>query len=52
MLHRMHTDEDGGFLTAGSPLRIDGAALPVSDRAPLLGEHTQEILREWLDERR
>jgi CoA:oxalate CoA-transferase len=50
MLHRMHPGEDGGFLTAGSPLRIDGAALPLSDRAPRLGEHTQQVLREWLNE--
>jgi CoA:oxalate CoA-transferase len=50
MLHRMHPGEDGGFLTAGSPLRIDGAALPLSSRAPRLGEHTQQVLREWLNE--
>jgi len=51
MLHRMHTgDDDGGFLTAGSPLRFDGAPLPLSDRAPALGEHTQQVLREWLNE--
>jgi CoA:oxalate CoA-transferase len=51
MLHRMHPDEEGGFLTTGSPLRIDGAALPLFGRAPLLGEHTQQVLREWLGER-
>ncbi|MGE5194308.1 MAG: CaiB/BaiF CoA transferase family protein [Deltaproteobacteria bacterium] len=50
MLHRMHSAEDGGFLTAGSPLRLDGAPLPLSDRAPQLGEHTQEVRREWLGE--
>src|SRR5262249_26471796 len=43
MLHRMHSGEGGGFLTAGSPLRIDGSSLPLSDRAPQLGEHTQEV---------
>jgi CoA:oxalate CoA-transferase len=48
MLHRMHSREQGGFLTAGSPLRIDGAPLPLSDRAPQLGEHTQEVLGRWL----
>ncbi len=37
----------GRFLTAGSPLRF-GAALPVPARpAPLLGEHTDEVLREF-----
>lgn len=51
MLHRMRAgNETGGFTTAGSPLRLEGAALPLSDRAPELGEHTQAVLREWLDE--
>jgi 2-methylfumaryl-CoA isomerase len=37
----------GRFLTAGSPLRF-GAALPAPARpAPLLGEHTEEVLREF-----
>jgi len=37
----------GRFLTAGSPLRF-GAALPVPPRnAPELGEHTEEVLREF-----
>ena len=49
MLHRMQTgNDDGGFLTAGSPLRLDGASLPLSDRAPALGEHTHDVLRLWL----
>jgi CoA:oxalate CoA-transferase len=49
MLHRMY---DGGaaFLTAGSPLRLDAAALPLADRAPQLGEHSQSVLAEWLSE--
>jgi CoA:oxalate CoA-transferase len=51
MLHRMRAGDDAGsFLTAGSPLRLDGAPLPLSDRAPELGEHTEEVLREWLNE--
>jgi len=37
----------GAFLTAGSPLRF-GAAQPVPPRpAPVLGEHTDEVLREF-----
>jgi 2-methylfumaryl-CoA isomerase len=37
----------GRFLTAGSPLRF-GAASPVPPRpAPALGEHTEEVLREF-----
>src|SRR5262245_27243105 len=40
MLHRMESGDGGSFLTAGSPLRIDGTSLPLSGRAPLLGEHT------------
>jgi CoA:oxalate CoA-transferase len=50
MLHRMHSGEQGGFLTAGSPLRIDGSSLPLSSRAPLLGEHSGDVLRTWLNE--
>jgi len=47
MLHRMHCGKEGGFLSTGSPLRMDGAPLPLSDRAPQLGEHTQQVLQEW-----
>ena len=37
----------GRFVTAGSPLRF-GAAAPVPPRpAPALGEHTEEVLREF-----
>jgi CoA:oxalate CoA-transferase len=50
MLHRMHPGKEGGFLTAGSPLRIDGAALPLSNCAPRLGEHTKDVQRAWLNE--
>ncbi|HTI50143.1 MAG TPA: CoA transferase, partial [Planctomycetaceae bacterium] len=51
MLHRMKAgDTDSDFLTAGSPLRLDGAPPPLSARAPELGEHTQSVLREWLNE--
>jgi 2-methylfumaryl-CoA isomerase len=37
----------GRYLTAGSPIRF-GAALPVPARpAPVLGEHTEEVLKEF-----
>lgn len=50
MLRRIRSEpDDAGFLTAGSPLRIDGAPPPLSEFAPRLGEHTQDVLREWLD---
>lgn len=47
MLHRM-TGEDTTFLTAGSPLRIDGASPVLSSHSPRLGEHTEQVLREWV----
>lgn len=52
MLHRMYAGEEGsGFLTAGSPIRLDGVSPSLSTRAPELGEHTQAVLRDWLNER-
>jgi len=49
MLHEM-TDGDGeSFLTAGSPLRMNGHAPPLSKHAPELGEHTAAVLEEWLN---
>jgi CoA:oxalate CoA-transferase len=50
LLHRMYPGNECSFLTAGSPLRIDGTALPLSDRAPGLGEHTHDVLRDWLND--
>jgi 2-methylfumaryl-CoA isomerase len=37
----------GRFLTAGSPLRFGAAAAAPAGRAPDLGEHTEEVLREF-----
>lgn len=31
-----------------TPIRIDGLPLPVSGPAPTLGEHTEEVLAQWL----
>jgi 2-methylfumaryl-CoA isomerase len=39
----------GSYLMPGSPLRLDAAELVPVTRAPLLGEHTEEILTELLD---
>jgi CoA:oxalate CoA-transferase len=48
MWHEMLDGEDDVFLTAGSPLRMNGHAPPLSNRVPQLGEHTQAVLDEWL----
>jgi 2-methylfumaryl-CoA isomerase len=37
----------GRILTAGSPLRFSAAAPVPPRRAPTLGEHTEEVLREF-----
>jgi crotonobetainyl-CoA:carnitine CoA-transferase CaiB-like acyl-CoA transferase len=31
-----------------TPIRVDGRVLPLRGRAPKLGEHSEEVLREWL----
>ncbi len=49
MLHSMVVGNQT-FLSAGSPLRFNGASLPLSDQSPNLGEHRDEILRSWLGE--
>jgi CoA:oxalate CoA-transferase len=49
MLHVLRDADGREFLTAGSPLRMNGAAPPLSPHAPLLGEHTREVLDSWLD---
>jgi len=48
MLHRMEDGPEADFLTAGSPLRMNGESLRLSRHAPELGEHTESVLREWL----
>ncbi len=47
MWHRMR-DGEGWFTAPASPLHIDAAPLPLSDEAPALGQHTEEVLRRWL----
>lgn len=48
VLHRMHDGGSGTFVTAGSPMRFDGHATPLSEHAPKLGEHTADILSRWV----
>lgn len=48
MLHAMDGGDSTTFLTAGSPFHIDGGPVPLSPRAPELGQHTQEVLQQWL----
>ena len=31
-----------------TPIRVDGAVLPIARGAPRLGEHTEEVLAQWL----
>ncbi len=43
-------DRDGKIVDlAGTPFHIDGAALPPATMPPRLGEHTDAVLRDWLD---
>ena len=48
MLHEMQDVDGRRFITVGSPLRMNGAAPPLAEQAPQLGENTAEVLREWL----
>ena len=48
MLHRMIDPSGEEFVTAGCPIQIDGAPPDISNRAPALGEHTEQVLKEWL----
>jgi len=51
---RLAYDEQLAFLGTyplpfeATPIRIDGRALPISGPAPTLGQHTEEVLRQWL----
>jgi len=37
----------GRFLTAGSPLRFGAAPPAIARPAPALGEHTEQVIREF-----
>lgn len=52
--HRGHFVEvehptQGRVAVAGPAIRYSDSPLPVSPRIPMLGEHSAEVLREWLD---
>lgn len=51
---RLAYDEQLAYLGAyplpfeATPIRVDGHALPIRGPGPGLGEHTEEVLRQWL----
>jgi CoA:oxalate CoA-transferase len=49
MLREMESPAGERFLAAGSPLRMNGQAPPLSPHAPQLGEHNNSVLDEWLN---
>jgi crotonobetainyl-CoA:carnitine CoA-transferase CaiB-like acyl-CoA transferase len=40
--------KSGRITQVGAPWKIDGASSPIRIPPPLLGQHTDEVLREWL----
>jgi benzylsuccinate CoA-transferase BbsF subunit len=38
----------GGHPYEATPIRFDGSTLPISGPAPALGQHTDEVLAQWL----
>jgi len=50
--HQMKTEIDhpvaGRITQVGAPWKIDGASPPIRRPPPTLGQHTSELLREWL----
>ena len=40
--------KSGRINQVGAPWKIDGQSSPIRTPPPLLGEHTEEVLREWL----
>ena len=47
ILHRLRDVDNGSFLTAGSPFRMNGHAVPLSDSAPELGQDDDAVLEQW-----
>lgn len=46
---RMAEPRVGSMLTTALPFEFSASALPAATPAPCLGQHTREVLREWLD---
>jgi crotonobetainyl-CoA:carnitine CoA-transferase CaiB-like acyl-CoA transferase len=42
--------KSGRITQVGAPWKIDGNSSPIRIPPPLLGQHTAEVLREWLDQ--
>ena len=40
--------KSGRITQVAAPWKIDGASSPVRIPPPMLGQHTAEVLREWL----
>ena len=39
----------GPISQVGAPWKVDGSSSPVRRPPPMLGQHTEEVLREWID---
>jgi formyl-CoA transferase/CoA:oxalate CoA-transferase len=49
MLVELPHPEIGTFKTTGLPIKLSATPGEIARRPPLLGEHTDEVLGEWLD---
>ena len=45
---RMAESRVGSMLTTALPIDFSGCSLPAANSAPELGQHTREVLRDWL----
>ena len=45
---RMAESRVGSMLTTALPIDFSGSSLPAANSAPELGQHTREVLRDWL----
>jgi CoA:oxalate CoA-transferase len=48
MWHTLNDCDGATLVTPGSPLVLDGEKLPLAATWPRLGEHQDEVLRDWL----
>lgn len=46
---RMAEPRVGSMLTTALPFEFSTSGLPAATPAPCLGQHTREVLREWLE---